>query len=64
MRLAFHQTHLYRLVNMAYPMGFEPMTYRVGVCHSIQLGYGYTLDTVHCSTLERNEQYPKTNISS
>lgn len=51
-------------VRLAYPMGFEPMTYRVGVCHSIQLGYGYTLDTVHCSTLEQNEQYPKTNISS
>lgn len=46
------------------PSGFEPLAYRVGVCHSIQLGYGYTLDTVHCSTLEQNEQYPKTNISN
>ena len=46
------------------PTRFERATYRVGVCHSIQLGYGYTLDTVHCSTLEQNEQYPKTNISS
>ncbi len=26
---------------MVYPTGFEPATYRVGVCHSIQLSYGY-----------------------
>ena len=45
-------------------MGFEPMTYRVGVCHSIQLGYGYTLDMVYCSTSRRNEQGLGANISS
>ena len=39
MRLAFRQTHLYRLVNMVRPTGFEPAAYRVGVCHSIQLSY-------------------------
>ena len=31
MRLAFRQTHLYRLVNMVRPTGFEPAAYRVGV---------------------------------
>ena len=25
---------------MVRPVGFEPMAYRVGVCHSIQLSYG------------------------
>ena len=40
MRLTFRQTHLYRLVNMVRPSGFEPLAYRVGVCHSIQLSYG------------------------
>ena len=31
MRLAFRQTHLYRLVNMVRPTGFEPAAFRVGV---------------------------------
>ena len=31
MRLAFRQTHLYRLVNMVRPIGFEPAAFRVGV---------------------------------
>ena len=39
MRLAFRQTHLYRFVNMVRPTRFERATYRVGVCHSIQLSY-------------------------
>ncbi len=26
------------------PTGFEPATYRVGVCHSIQLSYGRILN--------------------
>ena len=39
MRLTFRQTHLYRFVNMVRPTRFERATYRVGVCHSIQLSY-------------------------
>lgn len=69
-KLKFKQIHI-KIVKsdeftefLVRPTRFERATYRVGVCHSIQLGYGYTLDTVHCSTLEQNEQYPKTNISS
>ena len=31
MRLTFRQTHLYRLVNMVRPTGFEPAAFRVGV---------------------------------
>ena len=31
MRLAFRQTHLYRLVNMVRLTGFEPAAFRVGV---------------------------------
>ena len=31
MRLAFRQTHLYRLVNMVRPSGFEPLAFRLGV---------------------------------
>lgn len=29
------------------PSGFEPLAYRVGVCHSIQLSYGriFTFDS-------------------
>lgn len=28
------------------PTGFEPATYRVGVCHSIQLSYGHIYDVL------------------
>ncbi len=49
MRLAFRQTHLYRLVNMVRPTGFEPAAYRVGVCHSIQLSYGRIYELVGSS---------------
>ena len=28
------------IAQLARPTGFEPATYRVGVCHSIQLSYG------------------------
>ena len=31
--------------DLAYPKGFEPSAYRVGVCHSIQLSYGYIFTT-------------------
>ena len=30
----------FMLAFLAYPIGFEPTAYRVGVCRSIQLGYG------------------------
>ena len=33
-------THEECFLFLAYPIGFEPTAYRVGVCRSIQLGYG------------------------
>ena len=39
MRLTFRQTHLYRLVNMEAPPGFEPGVKDLQ-SHALPLGYG------------------------
>ncbi len=47
MPLAFSQWHLYRLDFMVRPTRFERATYRVGVCHSIQLSYERICNLLH-----------------